>query len=126
MIRTHYQRLHATMAGPDPRQDHDFEELQEAHAEYLDSVMRGCLLLSRSCSETMHQALRTCLAFCELVERAAEDDGGWLRSKRRRTASGDKTVAEIVQAWTEEQAAEPGLYAWRDQISSIEQVHNGI
>ncbi|ORY96653.1 Spc98 family-domain-containing protein [Syncephalastrum racemosum] len=121
VIRTHYQRLLATMTSPEHRQDHDFEELQEAHGEYLDSVMRGCLLLSRSCSETMHQTLRTCLAFCELVERAAEDDGGWLRSKRRRTASGDKTAAEIVQAWTEDRAAEPGLYAWRDQVSRLEE-----
>jgi hypothetical protein len=74
----------------------DFEEIQIAHEQFLDHVMRGCLLKSIDCVNIMHEILKTCLDFCELMEKLSKD-GEWRRHKRRKTAM--KTATEIVNQW---------------------------
>ncbi|KAL0089548.1 gamma-tubulin complex component protein [Phycomyces blakesleeanus] len=132
VINARYQRLVTTIApsfqakNDDPEHPNqaifgipnalDFEEIQAAHEEYLQDIMRGSLLLSTTCADTMHDILKLCLDFCELVERISED-GVWQSTKRRRTT---KTVAEIVDEWTKNSGKPMPRYAWMDQIDAIE------
>ncbi|KAI9025017.1 gamma-tubulin complex component protein [Phycomyces nitens] len=131
VINARYQRLVTTIAPSFQPKDEkeapdqavfgqptalDFEEIQTAHEEYLRDIMRGSLLLSKSCADTMHAILKLCLDFCELVERIS-DDGVWQTTKRRRTT---KTAAEIVDEWTRNSGKPMPRYAWMDQIDAIE------
>lgn len=77
--------------------------------------MRGCLLTSPKCVETVHDILKTCSEFCELMERISEE-GEWRKSKRRRTAV--KTAAEIVTQWTKS----PADFLWMQDVKDLEEV----
>lgn len=77
--------------------------------------MRGCLLTSTDCVETVHNILKICVGFCELMERISED-GEWRRSKRRRTTA--KTAAEIVTQWTKSSTD----FSWMQDVKDLEEV----
>ncbi|KAI7869281.1 gamma-tubulin complex component protein [Spinellus fusiger] len=123
VINARYQRLMTTIApsflpkdarDPTSHPALDFEEIQMAHTEYLEDIMRGCLLLSGSCAKTMHEILRLCLDFCELVEEILEE-GLWKRTKKRRTEK-----IEATNVWSKPEWSRP-RYEWMEKIDSIEQ-----
>jgi gamma-tubulin complex component 4 len=96
----------------------DFEEIQAAHEQFLNNTMRGCLLKSKECVKTVHQILRTCLDFCDLLSRLSEE-GEWRKNaiiKRRKTTA--KTAAEIVNQWTKPDTA----LTWMDDVHRLEEV----
>src|SRR5438552_2511729 len=47
----------------------DFEDIRTGHATYLGDLLRGCLLESRVCSETIKTALNLCDQVCGLLEK---------------------------------------------------------
>ncbi|CAG8637975.1 11639_t:CDS:2, partial [Gigaspora rosea] len=47
----------------------DFEDIRIGHATYLGDLLRGCLLESRTCSETIKMSLNICDQVCGLLER---------------------------------------------------------
>ncbi|POG75049.1 gamma-tubulin complex component protein [Rhizophagus irregularis DAOM 181602=DAOM 197198] len=47
----------------------DFEDIRLGHTSYLDELLRGCLLESRVCTETIRMALKIIDKFCVLLER---------------------------------------------------------
>ncbi|GBC08070.1 hypothetical protein RclHR1_00790020 [Rhizophagus clarus] len=47
----------------------DFEDIRLGHTSYLGELLRGCLLESRVCAETIRTALKTIDKFCALLER---------------------------------------------------------
>ena len=47
----------------------DFEDIRLGHASYLGELLRGCLLESRVCTETIRTALKIIDKFCTLLER---------------------------------------------------------
>lgn len=90
----------------------DFEEIQAAHEHFLHNTMRGCLLVSNDCVATMHHILKTCLLFCDLMERISQD-GQWRTNKRR------KTAAEIVNQWTKSTAV-----SWMEDVVALQEKFN--
>lgn len=92
----------------------DFEEIQTAHGQFLDNLMRGCLLKSSECVNTMRDILKTCLDFCDLMEKLSED-GEWRRHKRRKTAV--KTATEIVNQWIKSDDL-----SWMDDVNKKQEV----
>lgn len=131
IIASHYQQLIDTTTPSNselisatatkrrsfqPKAKLDFEEIQEAHECFLNNTMRGCLLTSADCVETVHDILKICSSFCDLMERISEDDE-WRKSKRRRTTT--KTAAEIVTQWTKSTTD----FSWMEDVKNIEEVH---
>jgi len=47
----------------------DFEDIRLGHTSYLGELLRGCLLESRVCTETIRTALKIIDKFCALLER---------------------------------------------------------
>src|ERR1044072_2465136 len=47
----------------------DFEDIRLGHALYLGELLRGCLLESRVCTETISTTLKIIDKFCALLER---------------------------------------------------------
>ncbi|GAN04400.1 hypothetical protein MAM1_0062d03860 [Mucor ambiguus] len=99
-----------------PKAKLDFEEIQAAHQHFLHNTMRGCLLVSNDCVATMHHILKTCLLFCDLMERISQD-GQWRTNKRRKTAA--KTAAEIVNQWTKSTTV-----SWMEDVVSLQDKFN--
>lgn len=104
VLSPHYQRLiesislSTTEAGKEKAPYKvDFEELQRAHASFLQRVREGCLLVSAECSESIHRLLTLCLDFCQFVEERLPGR----QSKKRRKVQKTKTAAEIVREWTQ-------------------------
>ncbi|KAL9554833.1 hypothetical protein MBANPS3_002634 [Mucor bainieri] len=100
-----------------PKAKLDFEEIQAAHQHFLHNTMRGCLLVSSDCIATMHHILKTCLLFCDLMERISQD-GQWRTNKRRKTTA--KTAAEIVNQWTKPTTA----VSWMEDVVSLQEKFN--
>ncbi|KAF7731944.1 Gamma-tubulin complex component 4 [Apophysomyces ossiformis] len=93
----------------------DFEEMQAAHDTYLQHILRGCLLSSSNCAETVYDILHVCMNFCTFVEHIA-NDGVLQRNKRRKTV---KTAADIVDEWTENMGKGNKQYGWMDQVTDL-------
>ncbi|KAI8098255.1 Spc98 family-domain-containing protein [Gilbertella persicaria] len=99
----------------------DFEEIQFAHETFLKNTTRGCLLLSHECVKTMYDILKTCLGFCDTMEKISQE-GHWRRSKKRKTAP--KTASEIVNQWTNathEQSWLQDVYATQEKFHYLTQ-----
>ncbi|KAI9494859.1 gamma-tubulin complex component protein [Zychaea mexicana] len=94
----------------------DFEELQNAHADYLQHVTRGCLLASPECVKCIQRILRACLDFCGVIKQINEE---WRGTKRRKMA---KTAAEIVRQWTRGLEQESAMTTAGDQVDAMEKV----
>ncbi|KAI7855479.1 Spc98 family-domain-containing protein [Circinella umbellata] len=92
----------------------DFEELQNAHTDYLRNVTRGCLLSSPECVKCIQRILRACLDFCDFVKQINEE---WRGTKRRKMA---KTAAEIVREWTRGLEQETAMTTAGDQVDIME------
>ncbi|CAO3638870.1 unnamed protein product [Mucor fragilis] len=131
VIDVHYQQLISstnTSADPEaasaatkkktwqPKAKLDFEEIQAAHQHFLHNTMRGCLLVSNDCVSTMHHILKTCLLFCNVMERISQD-GQWRTNKRRKTTA--KTAAEIVNQWTKSTTV-----SWMEDVVSLQEKFN--
>ncbi|GAA5805800.1 gamma-tubulin complex component protein [Helicostylum pulchrum] len=125
VIDSHYQQLIDITTPPtsttttkrksfQPKAKLDFEEIQVAHEKFLQNTMHGCLLTSDDCVETVHNILKICSDFCELMERISED-GEWRRSKRRRTT--EKTAAEIINQWTKSNTD----FSWTKSVREIQE-----
>ncbi|KAL7327011.1 hypothetical protein PS15p_209266 [Mucor circinelloides] len=99
-----------------PKAKLDFEEIQAAHEHFLHNTMRGCLLVSNDCVAIMHHILKTCLLFCDLMERISQD-GQWRTNKRRKTTA--KTAAEIVNQWTKSTTV-----SWMEDVVSLQEKFN--
>ena len=51
----------------------DFEKIQTAHAKFLASISRQCLLHVRTVRDALNLVQSACLQLCSLVERSADD-----------------------------------------------------
>lgn len=96
----------------------DFEEIQEAHEKFLANIERGCLLTSEECVKTMHDILRICSDFCELMEKLTKE-GEWRVNKRRKTT---KTAKDIVYNWTAHE--EPSF--WLQDVERLQEEFKGF
>src|SRR5687768_12990663 len=47
----------------------DFEDIRLGHASYIDELLRGCLLESRVCTNSIRTTLEIIDKFCALLER---------------------------------------------------------
>ncbi|KAI8146687.1 Spc98 family-domain-containing protein [Fennellomyces sp. T-0311] len=112
VIDVHYQNLMDTVSGTNAARD--FEQLQMAHADYLQHVTRGCLLLSAECVQCIQQILRACLDFCQFVKQINET---WRGAKRRKV---EKTAAEIVREWTRGLEQKTAMATATDQVDTME------
>jgi hypothetical protein len=52
----------------EPERLRDFEDIRLGHTSYLGELLRGCLLESRVCAETIRTALKIIDKFCTLLE----------------------------------------------------------
>ncbi|KAI7905244.1 gamma-tubulin complex component protein [Cokeromyces recurvatus] len=125
VIDSHYQQLIA-MTTPStvakrrswqPKAKLDFEEILAAHEEFLNNIMRGCLLESTECVKIMYAILDTCLGFCKLMEQLTEK-GELRRNKRRKRAA--RTASDIVNQWTNNDVNLP----WMEKVKSIQEEFN--
>ncbi|KAI9363317.1 Spc98 family-domain-containing protein [Pilaira anomala] len=125
VIDAHYQQLIDTTTPNsnlkrksfEPKAKLDFEEIQAAHEQFLQNTMRGCLLTSVECRKTVHEILKFCSDFCELMERISKD-GEWRTNKRRKTTTKTAaTAAEIVNQWTKSSTDFP----WMENVKQIEE-----
>lgn len=101
-----------------PKAKLDFEEIQAAHEQFLQKTMRGCLLKSNDCVALMHDILKICSTFCDLMERISQD-GQWRTNKRRKTTA--KTAAEIVNQWTKSASV-----SWMEDVVSMQEKFNEL
>lgn len=80
--------------------------------------MRGCLLKSNDCVAIIHDILKMCSTFCDLMERISQD-GQWRTNKRRKTTA--KTAAEIVNQWTKSTSV-----SWMEDVVSMQEKFNEL
>ncbi|KAI8891219.1 hypothetical protein K501DRAFT_166707 [Backusella circina FSU 941] len=113
VISSHHKQLidSTTTIKDNKKGKLEFEDIQEAHSHFLDNLISGCLL-STDCSIIIHRILKSCSAFCELMERLSED-GKWQQSKRRKMT---KTAADIVNQWTNNTSEAN----WIDDVKKID------
>ncbi|RKP06529.1 gamma-tubulin complex component protein [Thamnocephalis sphaerospora] len=57
-----------------PRQEHDFTDLQLAHAHFLDAICKGCLISTPAVFTAIRTAVRCCAQLAGSIERAQEID----------------------------------------------------
>ncbi|KAI8389351.1 gamma-tubulin complex component protein [Blakeslea trispora] len=116
VIDTHYQRLIQATQAP------DFEAIQTAHAQFLTHTTRGCLLGS-SCVKTLYEIIKTCLDFCQFMERMAEEqEEAWIEKNEKKKKK-RKTASEIVQQWTQTEDDPPSDHVkqWQETFDHLTQ-----
>ncbi|KAI8355076.1 Spc98 family-domain-containing protein [Choanephora cucurbitarum] len=115
VIDAHYQQLIEATSSDQQRawasNKHDFETIQAAHTQFLTHTMRGCLLWSHQCVKTLHGIIKTCLDFCQFMERMAEE-GEWKPNHQKKR----KTASEIVQQWTQTDER-----PWIDHVKQLQE-----
>ena len=55
--------------GKDVETLRDFEDIRLGHSSYIKDLLRGCLVESRVCADTIKKALKCCEQLCAIIER---------------------------------------------------------